>query len=384
MACPFTLPRELGRRIGWVRLRWPRWLRIKWIGVGLMLAFFFSYERFALWDSPARTAWLLIAYVGTAFVVDLMFQGASFCKYVCPIGQFNFVGALLSPTTVRVRSQHVCTSCTTHDCIRGNATQRGCELKLFLPQKHSNADCTMCMDCVKACPHDNIGISPRSMTADLSATRRTSSLGSLDHRTDVAAVALVLVSAAFANAAVMVAPGGADLSAIALRMPLLATSALAGFVASIAVALCMAAVLWLASTTSAGNQRERFCRSALALVPLGMGMWAAHLLFHVVTSVPSVPALLQQATHDFGLAAFGQPRWSAGSMPGLALLQVQLLLLDAGLLLSLYVAWRSVAAERRMLRVLPLALFISGLYALGFWLLLAPMQMRGVMAMGGM
>ena len=25
MACPFTLPRELGRRLGWARLRWPQW-----------------------------------------------------------------------------------------------------------------------------------------------------------------------------------------------------------------------------------------------------------------------------------------------------------------------------------------------------------------------
>ena len=64
MACPFTLPRELGRRFGWARFRWPQWLRVKWIGVGLMVVFFFGYERFALWNSPARTAWLLIAYVG--------------------------------------------------------------------------------------------------------------------------------------------------------------------------------------------------------------------------------------------------------------------------------------------------------------------------------
>ncbi len=37
MACPFTLPRELARRFGWARFRWPQWLRVKWIGVGLMV-----------------------------------------------------------------------------------------------------------------------------------------------------------------------------------------------------------------------------------------------------------------------------------------------------------------------------------------------------------
>ena len=29
---------------------------------------------------------------------------------------------------------------------------------LFLPRKVGNMDCTFCLDCVKACPHDNIGI----------------------------------------------------------------------------------------------------------------------------------------------------------------------------------------------------------------------------------
>ncbi len=151
-----------------------------------MLAFFFGYERFAWWNSPARTAWLLIAYTGTAFLVDSLFRGASFCKYVCPIGQFNFVGSLLSPATLKIRSASTCNTCATRDCIRGNERQRGCELELYLPEKRSNADCTLCMDCVKACPHDNIGIVPRSMTQDVLAETPTSSLGRLSRRTDVA------------------------------------------------------------------------------------------------------------------------------------------------------------------------------------------------------
>ncbi len=36
-------------------------------------------------------------------MVDSVFKGASFCKYVCPIGQFHFVHALVSPLEVKVR-----------------------------------------------------------------------------------------------------------------------------------------------------------------------------------------------------------------------------------------------------------------------------------------
>ena len=392
MACPFTLPRELGRQLGWARLRWPPWLRVKWIGVGLMIAFFFSYERFALWDNPARTAWLLIAYVGTAFLVDTLFQGASFCKYVCPIGQFNFVGSLISPTTLRVRSTETCASCTTRDCIRGNAKQRGCELELYLPEKRSNADCTLCMDCVKACPHDNIGIMPRSMAQDVLAHETTSSLGRLSRRIDVAAAALVLVFAAFTNATAMVGPGAVFLAAAGERVPWLATD-LGSFAAVVLATLLAGLLMWLVGIASFGvlrdsTKREAFCRNALALVPLGMGMWAAHLLFHLWTNLPSLIPLLQQSAHDFGLHALGTPDWgmAAAMLPGNALLQVQLLFLDAGLLLSLYLVWRmagSVSVTRRLAATAPLAMLTVMLYVFGFWLLLAPMQMRGMM-MGAM
>ena len=389
MACPLTLPRELGRRLGWARLRWPQWLRVKWIGVGLMLAFFFGYERFALWNSPARTAWLLIAYVGTAFLVDTFFRGASFCKYVCPIGQFNFVGSLISPTTVKIHSESTCNACETRDCIRGNTRQRGCELELYLPEKRSNADCTLCMDCVKACPHDNIGIVARSLTQDVLVREPTSSLGRLSRRTDVAAVALVLVFAGFANAAAMVAPGADFLSAAGRRMPWLGTTA-GSFAGVVAGMLLGAGAVWVASQAdrSDGLRREAFCRGALTLVPLGMGMWAAHLLFHLLMGLPGLLPLFQQSGQDFGLHWLGVPHWSAGGylLQGNGLLQLQLLFLDAGLLLSLYLVWRTVAVTgvaRRLLSAAPLALLTVALYGFGFWLLLEPMQMRGMM-MGGM
>jgi len=77
------------------------------------------------------------------------FRGASFCKYVCPIGQFHFVQSLVSPFEVKTRDLSVCRTCKTFDCIRGNEQQRGCELRLFQPKKESNLDCTFCLDCVQ-------------------------------------------------------------------------------------------------------------------------------------------------------------------------------------------------------------------------------------------
>jgi ferredoxin len=399
MSCPFMLPRELGHRLGLARLKWPRWLRSKWIAIGLMILFFWSYEAFAIWDHPRRTAWLLIAYFAAAFVVDTFFRGASFCKYLCPLGQFNFAGSLLSPFTLEVRSQAACERCTTHDCIQGNRQQRGCELQLYMPQKAGNMDCTLCMDCVKACPHDNIGLFAIPPVRDVLRDPVRSSIGRFSSRIDIAVLVLVVVLGAFANAALMVGPVAARLSALgdslekAVPLPLLGLVAVLVFSAAVVAVLLAADLggLWLSRLVaserrSQPSRREVFCRFSQALLPLGLAMWAAHLLFHLFTGWLTLGPAIHQASADFGWHFLAPARWgmelpllSANSM-----LSAQLLLLDAGLLLTLYLGWRlaqqwAARASRALLLLLPWATSVVVAYAAGVWIVLQPMQMRGVM-----
>src|SRR3954453_18941838 len=206
MACPFTLPRDLARKFVTPQFRWPRRLRAKWIAVALLLTYLWAYEAFGIWNSPRSTAWLILGYFAAAFAVDSVFKGASFCKYVCPIGQFHFVHSLVSPLEVKVLEPAVCGSCTTHDCIRGNDRQRGCELNLFQPKKLGNFDCTFCLDCVQACPQQNVGILRVLPGQSLYQDSRGSGIARLNRRPDVAALALILVFGAFVNAAGMTGP----------------------------------------------------------------------------------------------------------------------------------------------------------------------------------
>jgi hypothetical protein len=85
--------------------------------------------------------------------------------------------------------------------------------------------------------------------------------------------------------------------------------------------------------------------------------------------------------HIFTPAQWGmeQPLLAANT-----LLSVQLLLLDAGLLMTLYLGWRlarhwAKSAGRAVLLLLPWAMTVAVAYAAGVWILLQPMQMRGVM-----
>ena len=78
--------------------------------------------------------------------------------------------------------------------------------QLFQPRKAGNMDCTFCLDCIKACPHDNVGILAVRPGGDLIDDLPRSSVRRYAKRPDLAALVLVLTFGAFANAAGMVAP----------------------------------------------------------------------------------------------------------------------------------------------------------------------------------
>jgi cytochrome c oxidase assembly factor CtaG len=386
MACPFLVPRTLARRWLPQGRSWPRWLRNKWLAVLLLVGFLWAYEALALWDSPWWTAWIILAYFAAAFVIDGFFRGAAFCKYVCPIGQFNFVQSLVSPVEVKVRDPAVCESCQTKDCIRGRDGIPGCELHLYQPRKSSNMDCTFCLDCIHACPHDNIGMQLVSPGSELRRDPQRSGIGLFSRRLDLAVLSVVLVFGAFANAAWMTEP-----FQFGLRM------SDPGWLSSIALHLIALVVLplflvGLAAFSSRwwGHLTPRWTevatRFSYALIPLGFGMWVTHYSFHFFTSYGTLVPTTQRFVAEIGWTMLGAPEWSSACCVAVAgwLLRLEIMFLDLGLLLSLYTGYRialsqSPSPPRALRAFAPWAALMVCLFALGIWIVFQPMEMRGTM-----
>ena len=396
MACPFMVPRTLARRWLPQGRSWPHWLRNKWLAVLLLAGFFWAYEAFALWDSPWWSAWIALAYFAAAFAIDGFFSGASFCKYVCPIGQFNFVQSLISPVEIQVRDSVVCASCTTRDCIRGRDDIPGCELHLYQPRKSSNMDCTFCLDCIHACPHDNVGILAVPPGKALWHDSIRSGIGRFSKRPDLAALIVVLAFGAFVNAAGMVAPvlewRDQVASLFRERSPLLVTSMsyVVGLVLLPVLLVGMSAALsrWFGRLKV--SPLELATRFSYALVPLGFSMWLAHYSYHFLASWGAVFPALQRFAGDIGWAIFVDPAWAdaccrpvAGWLP-----RLEILSLDAGLLFSLYTGYRIALSQSertsQALKILaPWAVLLVLLFAAGIWIVLQPMQMRGTLSATG-
>ena len=304
LACPFMLVRGVARRVFRPWLNWPRKLRNKWLSIGLFVLILFAYELFDLWSSPWWTAWLIVTYFVAVLVIDGVFKHASFCKFVCPIGQFNFVASLVSPLEVKVRDPGVCSSCGTLDCIRGRrppasdlvvirpvVSQRGCELALFQPLKVGNMDCTFCLDCVQACPHDNVGIMSRLPASELLTDPRRSGIGVFSRRKDLAALVIVFAFGALMNAFGMVSPAYAAEKWIGGRMHLSHESPVLGiifgFFLIVGPALLLGPAAWLTQVW-AGSRRALLplaARYSYGFVPLGFGVWLAHYWYHFLTGL---------------------------------------------------------------------------------------------------
>jgi len=105
-------------------------------------------------------------------------------------------------------------------------------------------------------------------------------------------------------------------------------------------------------------------------------MWGAHFIFHLLVGFDAPLAVLHRLTDAAA---------SAGKLSSVitsALPVIEILLLDFGLLVTLYAAWRIArrrTAKNAFLLLLPWAVLAILLYLAGIWIVFQPMEMRGTM-----
>ena len=393
-SCPMMLTRDAARRFISPRLRWPRLLRGRWLALGLLAFTFFAYELWDLWDQPRATAWVILGYFGAALAVDLTFKGASFCRYVCPVGQFNFMASTMSPTEVQIRSADTCRTCSTFDCIRGRKGSgigeqgsgflRGCELGLFQPAKVGNLNCTMCFDCVRACPHDNVGLMTRVPGSEWLSFQRRSGIGRVTDRLDLAAVSLIFLSGALFTAFAMTAPGVALERSIGRLTGITSETLL--FVLLFVTAVVFVPLAIVAVTGRLTQTTHGTLRTAIpfvhAMVPLGAGVWLAHYGFHLLTGALTIVPVVQSAAIDaVGVAALGEPMWRwVGLKSGTVFpLQIGVVLLAAAGSFGLVAATASRELAQRPARAaIPWMVVVALVSVVAVWIFMQPMDMRGI------
>lgn len=405
MSCPFTLPRTLAQRWSSRGRRFPRRLRNKWVAIISLLLLFLAYEALDLWASPLLTAWLIIAYFAAAFLLEILFTESAFCKYICPLGTFNFVYSTASPTRIGVRDADVCRTCAGKECINGsyNPTpvirvdaipggQRtvrrgpdgvlGCGTLLYPPQMTSSLDCTLCLDCARACPHGNVGLFARLPGRELFQP------DAWPKRWDVSLLVIVLAFMGLTNAFGMTPPVYELQRTLAQWFGVTSDGVFIGLILFVGgvvlpVGLALAAgrlAQWLTRTTRTTSLRHTVAAFAPAFVPLGFGVWFAHYSFHFFVAPLTIIPVIQEF--------LGQPGdWLnfSGTLDLTTIGLLQMLALLVGFLGSLTLANQAAARLYRrdaMAGLLPWALLLLALAFAAGYVFSLPMEMRGSILFG--
>ncbi|MBX3011988.1 MAG: hypothetical protein KF832_10805 [Caldilineaceae bacterium] len=396
-ACPFVLPRKLAKWLGRPTQRWPQVLRNKWLALAGLVGIIYAYELFDLWATPWWTAWLAVAYFVTAFVLEALFTRNSFCMYVCPLGTFNFLYSTVSPLQITAREQKVCHDCQGHECINGSATQQGCQLELFVPTIQSNLNCTLCLDCVKACPYDNVALAVRPPGDELFRQ-------SWRNRLDLAWLAIVTAFLGLGNAFGMTPPVYVLEQQLATLLNTQSEALVLGLIylggAVVGPLLLVYGAAWLSRLLTTLVQQGRkpmeplnryLMRYAYSFVPLGFAIWLAHYLFHLLTGAMTiVPAMQTFFQRTLQWPLLGEPNWQLATrfIPMVETIQLwQSVITYGGLLAALALVLTAARNHQHnsrsaLLEALPWVVVLVLLAVASGMTFLLPMEMRGS-AIGG-
>ena len=364
--CPFGYLGDVAQKIYSLRLKAPGILKNMWWRLGLFLGLTWVTTLWALDRWPRGTAWLGLGLTLGAIALAVVFEKRTFCRYVCPVGGVFGLYSMTSPLRLAVKDQDVCrTGCAGKEC------SKACGWFQFPPAMDRGAECSLCLDCVRACPTDNIALRTQTPGTELAAFR--SHRKSLDEATAIAAV----LGVSLLQTAVML-NGWSGWEAQAGKWLHLAPGATLYTVIYAAAGVILP--LFLLGLVSYASQAQEDGASgwagalrtyAYCFLPLGLALHAAHNFHHLFGEGGAVWTGLRNALAEYaGWAAV--PAAPAAAEPNL-LFALQWATLMAGLYLTYRVAVRRVRVFRV---VLPMLLFGAAYTVMNVFILSAPMAHR--------
>lgn len=154
----------------------PNWLRrygTNFAALGLAIILWAEVAT-GMPHSPRPTAVLILSILTLAMLVGLVFKRRTWCRFLCPLG--NWVGSLATCSALELRGKTaVCNSeCSSHVCYRGAEGQGGCPMFEGPFSLSQNSDCILCGDCIKVCPNNSPLINLRLPAQELWNSRKPS------------------------------------------------------------------------------------------------------------------------------------------------------------------------------------------------------------------
>jgi ferredoxin len=271
-----------------------------------------------------------------------------------------------------------------HAIVHDNGSGRfpGCETGLFVPALQSNLDCTLCGNCLRACPYDNVTLRSRPVSHE-------GIVGAWRHRGMRSALLLGVSLSAWGmlNAFAMVPPYYALAETLATTLGTRAEWLVLAliFVVATALGLGFAFGATLIADRIAGERTTSpwgaFERWGMVWVTLGIGFWVAHYLFHFLTGALAIVPVFENFFALRGVPL--EPNWRfAQLIPSRWLFPIGAGVVSLATLVALWQVGRIALRDfgtRGLAAAWWLGLLVLLVGVLQVLLLGLPMEMRGTL-----
>jgi len=354
----------------WARNIWPAlvaFVLLTWLELGLDVT-----------HSPVMTAVLGLVITALAVMVAVVYEKRAFCRYTCPVGRISGLYALFSPVELRPDSAAVCHDCSGKECLDGGDTATGCPTHLFPGYLTENIYCTLCTECVRACPHDNLALNLRPPATDLLRKDR--------FQWDEAVLAIVLLALTSFHGLTMTPTW------VNWNHTLRADTGLGPKVMFTVLMLLMVAapigLFWLAARTASGltessgiSTARVFKGFACAAIPVALFYHLAHNSMHFFMEAGTIVPLLSDPLHR-GWDLFGTADIIVGPLLSMEVIWwIQIACILIGHLFSVMVADRMArrlyrSPQAAKIALTPFLVVMVNYSLLSTWLIAQPMDMR--------
>lgn len=159
-------PRSRIKKLGY-EMKWPKWAANIYPAMILFILLTWFELGMDITKSPLKTAYMAIAFVALAVLIAILFEKRAFCRHLCLVGRIQGLYSMFSPVELRPRSADACRTCEGKECYNGSETATGCHLSLYPAALNENTYCTLCTECIRACPSDNLTLNLRPLATDL-------------------------------------------------------------------------------------------------------------------------------------------------------------------------------------------------------------------------
>jgi DNA-binding NtrC family response regulator len=167
--CPIAGIGDLAGRIKRFNLPAPAILKRLdfWLLAATFILVDYVEELFGVADRPWATAMFLVVIVYLAVAMTVLFERKTFCRYLCPLA--GVLGAYSAMSILEIRgNKKVCqTQCGDHTCHKGTADVPGCPLSAYPASINTNAECMMCLNCLKSCENRGVQLNLRPPLQEL-------------------------------------------------------------------------------------------------------------------------------------------------------------------------------------------------------------------------